>query len=404
MLAGNLTAQAVSLLAAPVITRIYEPDAYGVMSLIQTLSVFVGGLICFCYHQAIVLPAKDEKAYNLSALSFFAIIFTCISLFLLVYFFSDFLSNVLKISKYKNYLYFIPIIALFLGVKDIFTYLYTRFKYFKKLSIAIAIIPLFTVLIKISAGYILTASPFWLIIANLFGIVIAVFFLAFNFRSKLLILIKYFKTSTVNEVAKEYKNFPKYSLPGTFFDSMTNNLPLLLLAFFYSPVTVGFYGFTNVVLQRPVAIISQSISQILLKKFSDTLNSGEELYNILKKATLSLFLLGIIPFSVLAFGGEFIFNIVFGDNWEEAGVYAQILAPMFFLLLINKPAGRIIIAKQKLRFGMYFSFVVNSLGILGVIAGYVFFNSPYASLTFLSAIVVFMNVIFIKYAFIISRD
>lgn len=403
MFAGNVMAQVAAFLAAPIITRLYLPEDFGVMSFIQAIAGTIGVITCFCYQQAIVIPKSDEKAYNLSLLSLSATLLTVCSLFPIIFFTDDFIADFGGISQYKNCLYFIPFLVLFIGLKEICVYLYTRFKLFNKLSIAIAIIPIFTALAKITAGYLLEASPFWLITGNTIGVAVAVVYLIINFKFKIPLIIRSIKISSLKIVAKEYYKFPRYSLPGTFFDTLTNNLPVILFAAFYSPAIVGLFGFTNMVLQRPVSVVSQSISNILFQKFSEIINKEQELYFILKKTTVGLFLLGIVPFGILTCTGKLIFSFIFGNEWMEAGVYAQILSPMIFLFLINKPAGRVIVAKQKLKFGMYYAMANNLFRVVAIIAGYYIFHSAFSSIILLSITGILMNIIFIGYAFVISK-
>ncbi|MFX4236614.1 translocase, partial [Aliarcobacter butzleri] len=63
-------------------------------------------------------------------------------------------------------------------------------------------------------------------------------------------------------------------------------------------------------------------------------NSCKEIY---KKIFLLLLGIGIIPTFILISFGQEIFAFAFGEAWREAGIYAQILAPLALLRLISAP-------------------------------------------------------------------
>ena len=68
LLTGNIAAQAIALLAAPVITRLYQPDDFGIMTFIQSVAGIFTVIACMRYRYAIVLPKEKEEGYTLFAL------------------------------------------------------------------------------------------------------------------------------------------------------------------------------------------------------------------------------------------------------------------------------------------------------------------------------------------------
>ena len=65
---GTAIAQILSILASPIITRMYGPEAFGLSALFASITGIVAVVACLRYELAIMLPEKDEDAANLLAL------------------------------------------------------------------------------------------------------------------------------------------------------------------------------------------------------------------------------------------------------------------------------------------------------------------------------------------------
>lgn len=403
LLTGNIAAQAIALLAAPVITRLYQPDDFGIMTFIQSAAGIFTVIACMRYRYAIVLPKEKEEGYNLFALSIFSSFAVSIILVFLVFLFKGIVAEKCGFAGHENYLFFLPFIVFIASSSDIFVYLYTRFKDFKIISFVTVLMPIANSATKIGAGFLLSASAFWLIFGNLIGPLLASFLFLVFMKGKLSEIIKNINVARLRQSAYKYREFPKYNMPTGFINSISQNLPVLLFSYFFSQEIVGFYGLANMVLKRPVAIMSQSISKVFLQKSSEIQNQGGDLYKNLRKTTLGLAVIGIIPFAILTIAGKWIFGFVFGKEWLEAGLYAQALAPWLFLLLINQPATQTYLVKQKLRFLLYFNCINVFIKFISITAGFYIFHDAFYSVLLFSASGVFMNIFFILNALVIVK-
>jgi O-antigen/teichoic acid export membrane protein len=207
----------------------------------------------------------------------------------------------------------------------------------------------------------------------------------------------------MRQVAWEYIKFPKYSMPTGALNSISQNFPVLLFAYLFSQEVVGFYGLANMVLRRPIALMSQSLSKVFLQKSAEVENKGGTHFTNLKKTTLGLVIIGIMPFTVLTFFGGRLFGLIFGSQWVIAGGYAQILAPWLFLLFINKPANGIYIVKKKLRFMFYFNIISIISRLAAIVGGYQIIPKPWFAIAIFSTVGILTNIYFIYYAFSISK-
>lgn len=69
MATGVAGAQAVSIILSPIITRLYGPEAFGIMGTFVSIINIIAPVAALTYPIAIVLPRSDENAKGLIRLS-----------------------------------------------------------------------------------------------------------------------------------------------------------------------------------------------------------------------------------------------------------------------------------------------------------------------------------------------
>jgi len=105
---GASSSQLFSILAAPVLTRTFAPEAFGIMAVYASLVGIASVVAALRYDQAILLPESDEEAANVLALSLAACVVTCGLLVLLVLCFRRQLLEAMHASQLGAYVWLIP--------------------------------------------------------------------------------------------------------------------------------------------------------------------------------------------------------------------------------------------------------------------------------------------------------
>src|SRR5699024_8255783 len=87
MASGTAAAQAIALVASPIITRLYGPEAYGMMGVFQSTIQIIIPIAALTYPVAIVLPKSDQDAKGIMRLSvYISIALSIITLMMLLMF------------------------------------------------------------------------------------------------------------------------------------------------------------------------------------------------------------------------------------------------------------------------------------------------------------------------------
>src|SRR5690625_2405156 len=83
---GTVGAHVISIAVSPIITRLYGPEAFGIMGTFNSLMSIIIPIAALTYPYAIVLPKKDEEAVSIMRLSIIiSILISLILLFIIVF-------------------------------------------------------------------------------------------------------------------------------------------------------------------------------------------------------------------------------------------------------------------------------------------------------------------------------
>ena len=124
---------------------------------------------------------------------------------------------------------------------------------------------------------------------------------------------------------KRYSNFPKYQVMGSLVNTLSWQIPIFLLSYYFSTTIVGYYSLGWMVVTMPMTLIGAAISQVFFQRAAMVKHEGSlsliflETYSLLIK--ISLF-----PLLLLAFIGNDLFVLIFGPAWGQAGYFIQILS------------------------------------------------------------------------------
>ncbi|SHH02489.1 lipopolysaccharide biosynthesis protein [Massilia sp. CF038] len=157
-------------------------------------------------------------------------------------------------------------------------------------------------------------------------------------------------TAAMRQYLHRHRAFWRFSLPSNLLNVVVGQLPLLMIGARYGALAAGLFALTQRVLSAPVALLASSVLEVFKRQSVhdfQTHGNCREAYRYTFKA---LALLGIGPSLVLLLFSPQLFGWVFGANWRAAGEMAQILAPLYFLNFIASPLSYVffVAGKQKM--------------------------------------------------------
>ncbi len=338
MVSGTAVAQAITIIAAPLLSRLYRPEELGVLAMFLSLVTLLSVISSLRYEQAIVLPLEEEEAASIFLLSCCILVgFTGIGLAVCLTFGGN-VARLLGSPELERWMMFVPLGLLAAGLYQILNYWSTRRQQYKRISVSQVARSGGITGTQTAAGW-AGYSASGLIVGQVAGQFVASLWWAVQvWRESSVLLKSRFRLRELKQMAWKYAEFPKYSTPQTLLNAVSQNLPIFLLGFFYGAVTVGLYSIASRLIQLPVTLVSQSVRQVFYQRTSATGQGEVDLHAMLKKTTLSLALIALVPsLSLIIFGSE-LFRWVLGADWGEAGQYASWIVAWLFFAFVNPPA------------------------------------------------------------------
>jgi len=333
LMTGTTIAQAIPIAISPILTRIYTPEDFGVFALFIAIVSILGSIANGRYELAIMLPERDEDAINIFALGFIITVFLTIFSFIIIFFFKEYILVLFGNDALKNWLYFIPVTVFFIGFFNILNYFNIRKKNYKNIASSKIIKSIVLAITQLIIGFI-KQGALGLISGQLLSQIFANWKLLQNIITNRELLSQ-ISLVNIKKQAKEYINFPKFSIWGVLANTLSIHFINILISTFFSVITLGFYSLVQRILGMPSALIGGSIGQVYFQKATEDKNIKGNSLSIFLKTVKKLALIGLLIFGFLYFTVEDIFSIIFGEKWRIAGVYAQVVIPFFYIRFIS---------------------------------------------------------------------
>jgi lipopolysaccharide exporter len=348
LFSGTTIAQIIPFLAAPILTRLYAPEDYGLLALFTAVFSLVSIIVTLQYEAAIVLPKEETDAVNLVGLCLILTAYISLLTLVIVVIFNGLITHWLGDEKISFWLYFTPIPIFLTGLFNTLNYWATRKKQYKRLAARTISQSITTAGTKLAFG-LAGALKSGLIIGTLIGQTTATGVLSWLTWKDDKVVLKKFTRNGISNIAKVYKNFPKYTAWQSFFDMFNASGTSFIISAFLGSGILGLYAFTIGLLQRPLQLIGMSVAQVYYQKASEIYNQGGNIWEITKKIIARLSIISLIIFIPIAIAGPQLFSFVFGKEWYDAGVYARLLLPWLVVRFIGSPitSSVNILGKQK---------------------------------------------------------
>lgn len=338
---GTAASQAITLAFAPILTRLYGPEAFGVLGTFMAIATVFTPIAALTYPIAIILPKRDSDALGLVRLSLLiASGFTLLTALFLLLFKVQIIEG-LNLQTITPYILLIPVIMLLSACLQVAQQWLIRKKEFG-----------ITARVSVATTFLVNSTKTVFGLINPVAAVLVVVATLGSALNTILLVIGARKTSPINakpnpsastpfrELAKRHLDFPFFRAPQVFISQISLSLPILLLASFFGPAAAGFYSVCRRVLTLPSSLIAGSVGTVFYPRITEAAHQGENLTRLITKATLALGAVGVFPFGMVILFGPWLFSLVFGLEWVRAGEYGRWLALWMFFVFLNNPSVR----------------------------------------------------------------
>ncbi|HEX3011504.1 MAG TPA: oligosaccharide flippase family protein [Syntrophomonadaceae bacterium] len=352
---GTVLAQVLTILTSPILTRIYSPDNYGILSLFISIMAVLAIIACWRYELAIVLPEKDEDASNLLILSLLMTLAMSLITLAAVALFHRQIAQLFKAPELELWLWFLPLSLFLAGLFQAFNYWSTRRKQFGRLAVRQVTQSTVSIAAQLAGGLAAKPSAGGLIGGSVLGQLAATSRLGWQIAREDGRLIRTgFKLTNMKKLARKYKNFPLYSSWSALLNSLSAMLPSLMLGYFFNTAVVGYYALGQKILSLPMGIVGNSIAQVFFPRAADARREGD-LDRLVLSTFNKLLNLGLVPILLISLVAPDLFYFIFGSRWLVAGQYVRWLSPWFLFVFIASPISTLYDVLGRQRDGLVFN-------------------------------------------------
>jgi len=344
---GTAAAQAITILSTPVVTRLYLPEHFGVLTVFAAILGIAMPLSTLRY--AVTIPiAEDEDLADSVLRLCFLITFVISLLFALVLV----LFGLMISERYPNndvspYFWLLPLCLFGTGLYQALSNWSLRGKQFNLIARTSLSQGISSATTKIGLG--------WLGIRPL-GLLLGYFMAqAAGSGSILLALIRqrpgFFRESSWRgtwHAAKRFARFPLLQGWSQFLLGLGIQLPALFIASLYGAEAAGFYGLAFSMVNMPMNIIGRSVAQVYFAEIAQYGKSRpDKILSLSVSVVRKLLLVGAVPVAVIAVSGPLLFGFIFGQEWREAGIYARFLSVFVLSAFVTAPMAHCLNVLEK---------------------------------------------------------
>src|SRR5580704_5380248 len=360
---GTAVSQAVTFAAMLVLTRLFAPEAFGLLAIFMTIVSLFSVLGGARYELAIMLPDDDHEAANVFHLATLVLAAICVLSLFAVTFLHGWLARILGEPLVESWLWTIPPVLFVSGFNQVLGYWCGRMKRFRQVAWSRMAQSFGTVGMQIALFLAHTNGGVALIGGWIFGQTLgALVLLVQVLRQDGAFLRGSWNVRAIPRLLHTYRNFPFYKAPYSFVSNSSSQLVVVVIRMFSSLTTVGLFSMASRAIYLPVSLIASSMNQVFYEKAATETAPGRLESFVNRVLRIQIVLMTPLLFFA-ALESKLVFATIFGARWAESGAFASFLAFAGYMYFLTSWLDRLfdVNSRQRLALGLE---IAGNLGSL----------------------------------------
>ncbi|WP_404440508.1 lipopolysaccharide biosynthesis protein [Stutzerimonas chloritidismutans] len=339
---GNGLARIVGLAAIPILTRIYSPEHFGVLSVFSALLLLLTPLMTLRYELAVPLPRRDSTAMTMVGLSACLLLVMTLTAGILLWTAGPTLLAVTSLEVLIPYRWVLLVALFSAGLYEVLLIWAVRRRAYPAIARTQLQQSAVGSIAKIALG-LLGVKPLGLLGGQVLGAGAGTITLVRMFRADVARYRRHVTLSRIGFMLRHYRSFPAYRLPSQLLQIFSSQAPLLLAAAIYDARTTGQLGLAMMTLALPMNLLGHSTSKAYYAEIASIgRKHPADIRNVTHSVIKRLLLLALAPAVLLLIYGERLFVFAFGAEWSAAGEMASILAIYLLFQFMHAPASHLL--------------------------------------------------------------
>lgn len=381
LLIGTASAQAIQILGAFALARIYDPTEFAIFSFFTACTSILLSFSSLRFELAVALPKSNEEAEQLVGLSLRTLlrVLSLVVLGVVLVFAGQSIFN----YSVPSAILLVPVFTFFAGFTQILNYWSTRNGTFLRNALSKICTAAVTVGTSLAWGM-LIEDPIGLVYGAILGQIIGWLIIGSGYSKMAINAWKNLSNHDAIFIWKQYSKFPTYNAPNALIDNLQQYGIVFLLGYFFASEISSYYFQSLRILAAPLALIGASIYQVFYPKAAQAFHDTKNIRGYVLKIYGVLFAVGFPIFGTLYFFTESIFVFLLGESWRMTAVYAHILIPFIFINFLISPVSAVTAVVHKQHQSFAFSLVGLALKVISIVIGGIL-RDPILGFTLFSA-------------------
>lgn len=173
------------------------------------------------------------------------------------------------------------------------------------------------------------------------------------------------------------RQYPTYLAPAAMLNMLALGVPVLVLSAVYSDAVTGQYALTLRAIGTPVALVTLAVGQVYFGALARMMReSADDPRAYFRSWAGKLLVLCGLPLLIGSVAAIWVFPIIFGSEWQQAGVFAAILGPATALQVVASPLSPTLIVTGRLSLQLRWDALRVALLVLAGVAASVWSWAP----------------------------
>lgn len=355
--------QLAAILAAPILARLYPPEAFGQFGALLSFANIVSVLVLAGMNDAILAAHDDSTAIALLGAAF---------RLLTIFLFPAWLLSAAAIAMGWLGLSGLPIAASVLATALVAMLVLLsllqaqlgRELKFKPLAISYVTLGWSRAAIQLSIGLVL--ARYWgLAVGELLGRLLANAAMTQGLRGQ---VAAAWRTPLRNciSTAWQYRRFPINRTPSMLISAIAVGAPVLMIADLHGAASAGQFSLMMTLLLAPLALLQRAVGDVFIGHFGQRYRSDRRLaVRLALGFGMALGMVAIGSAMILWFAAAPFFRLFLGEPWALAGIMAALCAPWIAVMILVLPLSQILNVvhrpELKLVFDIVFAAMLGAL-------------------------------------------
>lgn len=341
---GTALGQGALILVSPVLSRLYDPHAFGLLSVYSAVLAILVTVSSLRFDFAIPMADDAGEAVHLFALSVVLGAAATVGLGLVVLVWGPDAARALGAPDFAPFLWLLPVGLLVLSVGQALAAWAVYHRSFPALGRLRTVQGIGQAAMQVLLGLV-GLGPSGLIIGDVTGRLLGM-------GRLLAALAASARAATpslagLRRVAGARWSFARVMSVASVLNALTTQIPFLIIPLSFGLPLSGQYFLAYRMLVLPASLVSAAFNQVFFGEAAGRRDDPQALHDLALQGTVSLLIFSIPTYTILAVGGSSLMTFVFGSPWAEAGAFAQLIAPSLILWTVAHAISSLLLVGRR---------------------------------------------------------